>query len=195
MGSKKLVITDSNVIVLMVITGLHKKICDAEHFGKIAVPNIIEEELRAWLPENSKKRQKFGHVVENIYSLAVDLCGKDFSQIDHSKVSAKKSQIKMVFRALQNSGKSKLGAPPSDADSTILAITILTDSRICTQEKTLRALTSELTEQDPLGFVDLLEALIVYKSAAKKDVLDALENLDFYGERLSAEDYARLEKL
>jgi hypothetical protein len=101
----------------------------------------------------------------------------------------------MVFRSLQNAGKSKLGAPPSNADSSILAIAMLTNSRLCTQEKTLRSLTSEMTDQSPIGFVDLLEALIVNKSKTKEDVLDALENLDIFQEKLARGDYARIEKL
>lgn len=195
MSSETLVITDSNILVLMVITGLHKEICEAKHFGKILVPPIIEEELREWTAQNSKKRAKFGHLVDNIYDLAVMLSENELNKVDQSKLAAKKSQIKMVFRSLQNSGKSRLGAPPSDADSSILAIAMLTDSRLCTQEKTLRSLTSEMTEQEPIGFVDLLEALILYKTKSKKDVLDALENLDLFKEQIAREDYERIEKI
>jgi len=195
MSSKTLVITDSNVLVLMVITGLHKEICEAKHFGKIAVPPIIEEELREWTAKNSKKRDKFGHLVDNIYEIALEISEKEPIIFDSAKLGEKKSQIKMVFRYLQNAGKSKLGAPPSDADSSLLAIAMLTDSRLCTQEKTLRSITSEITEQEPIGFVDLLEALIVHKLKTKKDILDALENLDHFDERLAREDYARIEKL
>jgi hypothetical protein len=148
MSASSLVITDTNVLVLMVITGLHKTICEAKTFGTIVVPDIIEEEVRAWLSQNSSKRAKFGKLVDDIYDLALRLNKIEIPKIDPQKLSSKKSQIKMVFRALQSSGKSKLGAPPSDADSAILAITMLTDSRICTQEKTLitRVLDKKLTE-------------------------------------------------
>jgi hypothetical protein len=194
MGSDTLVITDSNILVLMVITGLHKEICEAKHFGRIAVPPIIEEELLEWTAQGSKKRAKFGPLVDNIYELAFSLSEKETIIFDQVKLEAKKSQIKMVFRSLQNSGTSKLGAPPSDADSSILAIAMLTKSRLCTQEKTLRSLTLELTEQDPIGFVDLLEALILKNSKPKEEVLDALKNLDFYNEKLSKYDYERINK-
>lgn len=179
----------------MVITGLHNTICEAKTFGTIVVPDIIETEVRHWLSQNSSKRAKFGKLVDDIYDLALRLNKIEIPKIDPQKLSSKKSQIKMVFRALQSSGKSKLGAPPSDADSSILAITILTNSRICTQEKTLRALTNELIEHSPLGFVDLLEALVVNKCSSKQDILDALENLQIYGEHLSEVDFARLEKI
>jgi hypothetical protein len=91
MSSKTLVITDSNVLVLMVITGLHKEICEAKHFGKIAVPRIIEEELREWTAQNSKKRAKFGSLVDNIYALAVELSEKEPVSFDLSKLEKKNS--------------------------------------------------------------------------------------------------------
>jgi hypothetical protein len=154
MISDTLVITDSNILVLMVITGLHKEICEAKHFGRIAVPPIIEEELLEWNAQGSKKRAKFGPLVDNIYELAFSLSEKETIIFDQVKLEAKKSQIKMVFRSL----------------------------------------TLELTEQDPIGFVDLLEALILKNSKPKEEVLDALKNLYFYNEKSSKYDYERINK-
>jgi hypothetical protein len=195
MSSETLVITDSNVIVLMVITGLHKEICEAKHFGKIAAPPSIELELREWTANDSKKRKKFGNLVDDIYAFASEITEKELINVDQAKIANKKSQIKMAFRSLQNSGKSRLGAPPSETDTSLLAIAMITDSRLCTQEKTLRSLTSEMTDKDPIGFVELLVALIVHKQKSKDEVIDALENLDLFKENLSSEDYAKIEAL
>ena len=183
--NKKIVICDSNVIIMMAIfkpTIMFKK---KYSFGDLIVHQSVINEIERWQRSGSRKLAKFG---EGLLKDALKYCYQ-FQGAIKEPAEAEKTKSFGIFSAIENRpSANQKGAPTSSTDKYLLLLAKKNDAKLATQEHTLQLLGARVLGKDGiLSFEDLSIDLFAQGHMDKKIIEDGIDALQRMGESLRAD--------
>lgn len=182
---EKLVICDTNVVMMMTLFKPSIMFDHSYSFGKVVIHQLVIDELASWLEGNTLKKRKFGeHLIQ-------DALSKSEARAEPLKGLAPAEMQKSVryLSVLESKlGMNEKGTDTSDTDKEILSITRKNKAALATQELTMRSLAQKTLPGDKLkSFEDMVIELFKSGKLSKQDIQDGLDNLHRYNENLRTE--------
>lgn len=178
----KLVICDSNVVMLMT-TFCQTKMFDSKYsFGELEVHVSVIDELERWITRRGAKFTKFGQgLIEDALRYSRQHTGKLKELSDGERTKSHKTLAAMESRI---SPESK-GADTSTTDKDLLTLAWKNKARLATQERTMRSLALRSLGKDALlSFEEMVVDLHKAGVLSTKEVKDGLDNLARFNESL-----------
>jgi len=189
--STRLVICDSNVIIMMTIFKPSVMFTCKYTFGELAVHKSVISEIEKWLRPDSRKLKKFGKpLIEDALRYCSHL-ETDFQE----PALAERGKYHRIMSGLENSlSESEKGMPTSTVDKDLLLYAKKHNASLATQEQTLRSLGKKMIEHHRiLSFEDLVVDVIRQNLLTETEVRGDIEKLTRMGENLRNDGRQKIE--
>jgi rRNA-processing protein FCF1 len=183
--SDKIVICDTNVVVMMTLFKPTKMFSHRYTFGKVVVHQMVIDELESWLQGNSLKKRKFG---EHLITDAISHSESNTEDLHELTQSEMQKSIRYLSALESKLGMSEKGSDTSDTDKQMLSLARKNKSALATQELTMRSLAQKTLPGDKLkSFEDMVIELFRGGHLSKQEIKDGLDILFRYNENLLSE--------
>ncbi|MCX6116739.1 MAG: hypothetical protein NT027_04300 [Proteobacteria bacterium] len=190
-SSTRLVICDSNVIIMMSIFKPSVMFKCKYTFGELAVHKSAITEIERWLRPDSKKLKKFGKpLIEDALRYCSSL-ETDFQE----PALAEREKYHRIMSGLENGLlAAEKGMPTSTVDKDLLLYAKKHNASLATQEQTLRSLGRKVIAHDRiLSFEDLVVDAIRQKLLTESEVRSDIDTLTRMGESLRTDGQHKIE--
>ncbi len=182
--SGKILICDTNVVVLMYLFKKSKMFSAKYSYGEVKIHKDVISEIQAWIKKNNNKCKKFGKtLLEDMlreakkYSTGI----KEPTDAQHSR------SIKMLGYIENNLGENEKTMALDKTDKTVLIIAYVNKACLATQDKTvLNTAKKSLPKGMSIRFEELVIDLIKQEVLIKADIEEGLSLLDYHNEILNS---------